>query len=149
VKTSSERQNCNNSLDARIEGKGKTLLQPIFDAYQIAFIGGNLHDLARSGKLYKYGISPSIPPETLPKTPRPGFLPDTARSFAKKTVTMSGSSWAVKVKKNGRSIEAITEGNLKSFEHLAAKALNVVSIGEGVSYRGIQAMGVLKAMWTI
>ncbi len=132
--------------DAVIYDADNKLLAPIFDEYQIAFIGGGLSELAVSGKLYKYWDIAIEASGLLSKevTPRflAGYVPVFREDDRQDDRILIGKKSDVKKE---QLIEDIREGKQKSFEHIAAKAMNVVYKDGNIDYCGIQSLGVLKA----
>ncbi len=125
-------------------GDGVKLAEPIFGEYQVAFADGQMNEMARAGQLLKYWdvsvdpdgvvfkdvsirfINGSIPECTL------GSLQDERLLFGKKSR-----------KKKEEILDPKGIGAPKTFEHIAAMAFNVSQDEDG--YRGIDALGVLKA----
>ena len=128
---------------ADIKGAEKTLLEPIFDEYQIAFIGGGLNDLARTGTLMKYwdiAISESgkLSKEVTARFLN-GYVPVYGDADLDDERYLEGRK---SDEKKEQLIDDIREGRPKTFAHIAAKAKNMK---EGGGWCGIQALGVLKA----
>lgn len=133
------------SRDADIWGR-KKLMAPIFGEYQVAFIGGGLTDLAAKGDLYKYwdisiDASGQLSREVTARF-LAGYVPVFSEEDRYDDRFIAGKK---SDEKKERLIEDIREGRLKTFEHLAVKAMNVEVRAEKTIYRGIQALGILKA----
>src|SRR3989339_807931 len=130
--------------DADIKGADKKLLAPIFDEYQIAFIGGGLNELARAGQLLKYwDISISAAGKMSKEVTARflnGYVPVYSDADLDDDRYLEGRK---SDEKKVQLIEDIREGRRpKSFAHIAARSQNKKEDG---SYCGIQAIGVLKA----
>ncbi|MDX9745944.1 MAG: type III-A CRISPR-associated protein Cas10/Csm1 [Syntrophales bacterium] len=129
--------------DADIKGVESKLLSPIYDEYQVAFIGGGLNELAKTGKLRKYwdiSISTSgrLSKEVAAKFLN-GYVPVYSDADLYDDRYLSGKK---SDERKEQLIEDIRDGRPKSFSHIAARAQN--DNGEG-DCCGIQAIGVLKA----
>lgn len=137
--------------DADIKGVGKKLLAPIFDEYQVAFIGGGLNDLARSGKLLKYWDISISESGRMSKdvTARflNGYVPVYREDDLEDDRYLAGKSSEEKKLAMIEEIKIDKEERKtpKTFAHLAAKAQNVKAADGRNNYCGIQAIGVLKA----
>jgi CRISPR-associated protein Csm1 len=129
--------------DADVKGVDKKLLVPIFNEYQVAFIGGGLNELARTGQLLKYwdiSISESgkMSKEVTARFLN-GYVPVYSDADLDDDRYLEGRR---SDEKKAQLIEDIREGRPKSFAHIAARSQNKKEDG---SYCGIQAIGVLKA----
>ncbi len=134
------------AADAGIEGKDSKLLVPIFDTYQVAFIGGNLSEMAKTGKLFKFWDISIDATGKLARDATARFLAGYCPKFTDEDryddrILMGRRSDS----KKEDLIDKIDVGSMKTFEHLAAQAMNMVPKEGGVDYRGIQALGILKA----
>ena len=131
--------------DADIRGGQTKLLEPIFDQYQVAFIDGELGNLAEKGQLLKYwDISISDDGKVAADVTARfinGYVPVYTREDNYDDRILEG---AADEKTKLDLVEAIRENRPKTFNHLACKARNPVP-DEKKSYKGIQALGILKA----
>lgn len=131
--------------DADIRGERK-LAVPIFDEYQVAFTGGALGELAAKGDLYKYWDISVDASGHLSGEVTARFLAGYVPVFSEKDQYDDRFIAGRKSdEKKERLIEEIREGRLKTFEHLAAKAMNIRVEAGKTEHRGIQALGILKA----
>lgn len=132
------------TADAVIRGAENKLLEPIFDYYQVAFVDGGLNDLARNEKLLKYWDISIHPDGVVSKevTARfiNGYIPVYNDEDHHDERILAGEK---SEKKKLEFIEQIKAGSPKTFEHIAAKALNPKN--EKGGFCGIAALGVLKA----
>ncbi len=136
--------------NADIKGAHRRLLAPIFDEYQVAFIGGGLNDLAKRGDLLKYwdiSISESgkMSKEVTAKFLN-GYVPVYREDDLSDGRYLAGKK--SEEKKLAMIEEIRTEGERKTpktFSHIAAKAQNELHDGENTDYCGIQALGIMKA----
>ncbi len=132
------------TADAEIRGAENKLLEPIFDYYQVAFVDGGLNDLARNEKLLKYWDISIHPDGVVSKevTARfiNGYIPVYNDEDHHDERILAGEK---SEKKKLEFIEQIKVGSPKTFEHIAAKALNPKN--EKGGFCGIAALGVLKA----
>ncbi|MCX7983017.1 MAG: type III-A CRISPR-associated protein Cas10/Csm1 [Syntrophales bacterium] len=123
--------------------RGEKLLAPIFDEYQVAFTDGLLNDLARDGLLYKYWDVNADPLQPVNKTVTvrfiAGYVPTYREEDKYDERILAGRK---SERKKERLIAEIEVGRIKTFEHIAAKALNYDDSGKEM---GISALGVLKA----
>ncbi|MCK8603003.1 type III-A CRISPR-associated protein Cas10/Csm1 [Desulfoferrobacter suflitae] len=128
--------------DADIKGPDK-LLEPIFDTYQVAFVSGKLNELARTGKLLKYwdvyiDEQGEVARDVTAKFIN-GYVPVTRKDdWADERLLAGGKS----ERKKEELLEQMQEGAIKTFGHIANKALNLAEHGKPC---GIEALGVLKA----
>jgi CRISPR-associated protein Csm1 len=134
------------SKDAEIFGDAK-LLEPIFDEYQVAFIGGDLKDMARSGQLYKYWDISIDPSGKLDKEVSVRFIGGYVPVYRDDDMD---DTRIIESKRSERTkeelINQIDKGDIKTFSHIAAKAMNIKRTEKkDVKYLGIQALGILKA----
>ncbi len=134
------------SKDAEIFGEAK-LMEPIFGEYQVAFIGGKLKDMARSGQLYKYWDISIDPSGKLNKEVSVRFIGGYVPVYRDDDMD---DTRIIESKKSERTreelINQIEKGDIKTFSHIAAKAMNIKRTEKNeVKYFGIQALGVLKA----
>ncbi|MFY9397348.1 MAG: type III-A CRISPR-associated protein Cas10/Csm1, partial [Desulfomonilia bacterium] len=112
------------TADADIRGDGK-LREPIFGRYQVAFLGGALNEIARSGKLLKYydiGIdrTGSLSRDITLKFIN-GYVPRyTDKDLEGEKCCRHGSS----SEEQGPAPLELELGAPKTFEHLACMALN-------------------------
>lgn len=128
--------------DAEVHGADK-LIEPIFDSYQLAFLEGDLRQLARTGKLLKYwDIGPAadgrFSKEIAVKFIN-GYVPIYREDDLHDERLLAGD------KSEQAEMElrdAIREGVPKTFAHLANRALHTDGVG---NFCGIEALGVLKA----
>ncbi|MBP8980674.1 MAG: type III-A CRISPR-associated protein Cas10/Csm1 [Syntrophobacterales bacterium] len=133
------------AADAELANESSRLLEPIFGIYQAAFIEGGLSSLARSGKLFKCW---DISLDPTGKTSRDvtarflnGYVPVYRDEDLYDERILEGAKADTKKEE---MIADIKEGRPKTFEHIAAMSLNPHGDKEG-SYKGIQALGILKA----
>lgn len=135
--------------EADIKGPGSKLLEPIFGTYQVAFIEGGLSQLARDGSLLKYwdiGINET---GQAAKDVTARFINGSVPVYLEEDLH---DDRILEGRKNeARTLELIEQIRVdreritpKTFSHIAAKALNPDSEVRGC-YRGIRALGVLKA----
>ncbi len=136
--------------DADIKNDQDKLLAPIFDEYQVAFIGGKLNDLARSGDLLKYWDISITDSGKMAKDVTARFLNGYVPVYRDEDLHdgryLAGNQ---SDEKKLAMIDEIKTGGKwktpKTFAHIAAKAQNEVHSNTGVEYCGIQALGILKA----
>ena len=133
------------AADAELSSEDLRLQEPIFGCYQAAFIEGGLSKLAKSGKLLKcwdISINPAGK-ASRDVTARflNGYVPVYRDDDLYDERILEGPKADAKKEE---MIDDIREGRPKTFEHIAAKALNPQSDGER-RYTGIQALGILKA----
>jgi CRISPR-associated protein Csm1 len=134
------------SKEADIYDADDKLLAPIFDEYQVAFTSGVLNRLAASGDLYKYWDIAIDESGELSKEVTARFLAGYVPLFREEDRYYDRILRGKKSeKKKEQLIEDIRDRNPKSFEHIAATAMNIKTSTDGVEYCGIQAMGILKA----
>jgi CRISPR-associated protein Csm1 len=133
--------------DADIKGADKKLLAPIFDEYQIAFIGGGLNELARTGELLKYWDISISESGKMSKEVTARFLNGYVPVYGDDD--LDDSRYLEGKKSEGKKMAMIEEIRVdkerktpKTFSHIAARSQNKKEDG---SYCGIQAIGVLKA----
>jgi len=129
--------------DAAIKGMGK-LLEPIFDEYQVAFVDGGMKELARSGQLLKYWDISINPEGKVSKDVTAKFINGHVpvyrdEDFSDDRILESKKS----EKKKEELVDQMKKDVLKTFGHIANKALNPKKNGEG--YCGVEVLGILKA----
>jgi CRISPR-associated protein Csm1 len=130
--------------DAGIEG-GK-LSEPIFGTYQIAFVSGNMHQEAQSGKLLRFwevnsnttNEAASIITVKALNGYVPVFTADDLYNEQLHSLLLCGDK---SDQLKNELLKAIREGAPKTFHHLAKHALRE----QNGKYAGIEALGVLKA----
>ncbi|HEN21412.1 MAG TPA: type III-A CRISPR-associated protein Cas10/Csm1, partial [Desulfobacteraceae bacterium] len=130
------------TAEADIKGDDK-LTEPIFGEYQVAFIGGGLKEMARTGSLLKYWDTGIDPEGNISKDVTAKFISGYVPVFEE--ADLKEERYLVGRKSEDKYlelIEQIKEGGPKTFEHIANAALNPADNG---SWRGLQALGVLKA----
>lgn len=129
------------TTDAEIKGDNK-LMEPIFGRYQVSFMGGGLKDMARTGKLLKYYDIATDQDGTVARDVTTkfinGYVPIYTEDDLNDERYLEGAG--SEERKLGRLEMEINAP--RSFEHIACKAIN--NDGNG-GYRGIQALGILKA----
>lgn len=127
---------------------GEKLLGPIFGVYQLVFAGGELNELAKEGKLYKFwniGISESgeISKNITAKFIN-GYVPKYDEEDLQDDRYLTGRK---SEKKKEAMIDQIKtdkdESVPKTFAHIAVKALNFTDKPD--KFKGIEALGILKA----
>lgn len=128
--------------EADIRGSDK-LLEPLFDAYQVAFVDGKLNELARSGKLLKYwdvtvNETGEVAKDVTAKFIN-GYVPVTREEDWLDARILAG---AKSEQKKAELIDQMQAGVPRTFGHIANKALN---LGENGKTFGVEALGVLKA----
>ncbi|MCX7817523.1 MAG: type III-A CRISPR-associated protein Cas10/Csm1 [Syntrophales bacterium] len=116
------------------------LLDPIFDEYQVTFTKGSLNDLARDGSLYKYWDVNVDPTQPISKTVTVRFIAGYVPTYREED--MHDKRILSRIKSGEKEDEGIEVGKIKTFEHIAAKAL---VIDENDKEQGVAALGVLKA----
>lgn len=124
--------------------KGDKLLEPIFGNYQVAFVGGGMKEMARSGQLLKYWDISIDPQGTVSKEVTAkfinGYVPVCSEEDLYDDRILEGKK---SDEKKEELINLINEKSPKTFGHIASKALNPKKNGGG--YCGIEALGILKA----
>ena len=128
---------------ADIKGMDK-LLEPIFGEYQVAFVDGGMKELARSGQLLKYWDISFNPEGTVSKDVTAKFINGYVpvyrdEDFSDDRIIESKKS----ENKKEELIDQMKKDVIKTFGHIANKALNPKKNGNG--YCGIEALGILKA----
>jgi CRISPR-associated protein Csm1 len=126
----------------------KKLLEPIFGRYQLVFPKGELNDLAREGKLFKFwdvGISED---GHIAKDITTKFLNGYVPKYEQED--LSDERYLAGKKSDKKKLEMIDQIKVdkdtntpKTFAHIAVKALNLTDTTN--KFRGIEALGVLKA----
>ncbi|MDO9530109.1 MAG: type III-A CRISPR-associated protein Cas10/Csm1 [Syntrophales bacterium] len=130
------------SCDADI--KGDKLLEPIFGNYQVAFVGGGMKEMARSGQLLKYWDISIDPQGTVSKEVTAKFINCYVPVYSEEDFNDDRLFEGRKSgEKKEERIDQMKKDVVKSFEHIANKALNSKENGGG--YCGIEALGILKA----
>ncbi|MGD9972652.1 MAG: type III-A CRISPR-associated protein Cas10/Csm1 [Desulfatirhabdiaceae bacterium] len=132
------------SKEAQINSSIKKLVQPIYDAYQVAFLDGGLNDLAAKGLLYRY-FDISLRGEDQPASDITtrlinGYVPVYTPEDAYDDRYLHGE------KTDGHYDEVIDQiqtGLPRTFEHIACTALRPRIDKDG--FEGIAGLGVLKA----
>ncbi len=130
--------------DAEIKDPENRLLEPIFGEYQLTFASGSLNELARTGHLIRYwNLSPgddgALPSHIAVRLIN-GYVPVyTEEDLYDERILESGRSEERKLE----LIDAIHVGAPKTLEHIACKALNILTT-DGET-KGIAALGILKA----
>ena len=130
--------------EAELRDPDNMLREPIFGYYQVAFLEGDLKNLARSGQLLKHWDLALAPDGAVPTgiTTRfiSGYVP----------VYREGDQHDERLRAGGRSetkklelIDQIEPDTPKTLEHIAAMARNPTE-KPGV-FQGIDALGILKA----
>jgi len=111
--------------DASIKGdENQKLLEPVFGEYQVAFLEGELKDMARNGTLLKYwNISNDI------------------KKMTSVNVTARFINGYVPVYSKEDDVNPEQIGAPKTLGDIASKALNISS----EKHTGVEALGVLKA----
>lgn len=132
------------TADAALWDTENKLLEPIFNYYQVAFVEGGMHDLARKGTLLKYWDISTHPEGVVSKEVTARFINGYVPVYAEEDqyderILAGEKSDAKKLE----LIEQINDGAPKTFGHIAAKAMNPRHDGDG--FCGIAALGVLKA----
>lgn len=136
--------------DADIKGAGKKLLVPIFDEYQVAFIGGGLNEMARNGKLLKYWDISISESGRMSKDVTARFLNGYVPMY--RDDDLDDGRYLAGRRSDEKKLAMIDEirvdkerNSPKTFGHIAAKAQNKKADDSRKNYCGIQAIGVLKA----
>lgn len=134
------------TIDADL--RGETLLEPIFDKYQLAFATGEMNEEARQGRLLKFwsiGISED---ENIAKNITAKFLNCYVPKYDNDD--LHDDRYFAGRKSEKRKLEMIDqikadkdEGIPKTFAHIAVKALNFTD--KQGKFKGIEALGILKA----
>lgn len=130
------------AIDADLHGE--KLLEPVFGKYQLAFATGELKEMAREGKLFKFwniGISEkgNIAKNITAKFIN-GYVPKYDDEDLHDERYFGGRK---SDKKKLEMIEQIDEKIPKTFAHIAVKALNFTD--NLTKFKGIEALGILKA----
>ena len=124
--------------------KGDKLFEPIFGNYQVAFVGGGMKEMARSGQLLKYWDISIDPQGTVSKEVTAkfinGYVPVCSQEDLYDDRILEGKK---SDEKKEELINLINEESPKTFGHISSKALNPKENGGG--YCGIEALGILKA----
>lgn len=134
------------AVDAELHGR--KLLEPIFGRYQLAFPTGELKEMARVGKLFKFwniGISKDghIAKNITTKFLN-GYVPKYDEEDLYDDRYLAGKKSDKKKQEMIDQIKADKDDNVpKTFAHIAVKALNFTDAPH--KFRGIEALGVLKA----
>lgn len=132
------------TADADIRGTDKKLLEPIFDYYQVAFVDGEMKEMARNGQLLKYWDVAIDPEGIVAKDVTAKFINCYVPHYREEDLyddrLLAGEK---SDKKKEELIDEIRERAPKTFEHLANKALNPTKDGDG--FCGIEALGILGA----
>lgn len=125
--------------DASIRGEDSKLLEPLLDAYQVAFLEGDLHDMAREGSLLKLwnlgGEGNGVTAKYI-KGYAPTYGPEDERD----------ERFLAGAKTERRKMERIVQvepGEPMTLGHIACKALS--DPDEKGRCFGLEALGVLKA----
>lgn len=132
------------TADADLKSKTNRLLEPIFGLYQLMFQDDDskLTQLARSGQLLKYwdiaidsqsGISRKVTAKFIN-----GYVPVYEEDDLNDERLLAGKK---SERKKEERIDQLQLKTPKTFEHIANKAMNQADVG----YRGIEALGILKA----
>jgi CRISPR-associated protein Csm1 len=129
--------------DADIKGMDK-LLEPIFDKYQVAFVNGSMKEMAKSGQLLKYWDISINPEGVVSKDVTAKFINGYVPVYRDKDFSDDRILEGKKSeKKKEEQVDQMKKDVLKTFGHIANKALNPKKNGDG--YCGIEALGILKA----
>ncbi|HLA28505.1 MAG TPA: type III-A CRISPR-associated protein Cas10/Csm1 [Syntrophales bacterium] len=132
------------TADADLKSKTNRLKEPIFGFYQLMFQDDDskLTQLARSGQLLKYwdisidsqsGITRKVTAKFIN-----GYVPVYAEDDLNDERLLAGKK---SEQKKEERIDQLQLRTPKTFEHIANKAMNQM----GGGYRGIEALGILKA----
>jgi len=133
------------AADAELAHEGLRLLEPIFGIYQAAFVPGGLSTLASAGKLFKCWDISLDPTGRTARDVTARFLNGYVPVYREEDLYDERILEGPKAEaKKEEMIDDIKEGRPKTFEHIAAKALNPQADKER-RYAGIQALGILKA----
>jgi len=131
------------TTDAEIKGDEK-LMEPVFGTYQVAFLGGGLNEMARRGQLLKYWDISINTEGTAAKDVTAKFINGYVPVYREE------DCYDDRILEGERSdeskadlIESIREETPKTFTHIASKSRILRENGKG--YRGIEALGILKA----
>ncbi|OEU51306.1 MAG: type III-A CRISPR-associated protein Cas10/Csm1 [Desulfobacterales bacterium S3730MH5] len=132
------------TTEANLRDPDKRLLEPIFGLYQVAFVEGAMRELARSGQLLKYwdisiSADGAVAKEVTARFIN-GYVPKYSAEDHNDERLLEG---AKSEEKKLELIDQMKLGDPKTFEHVANKSLNPRENGNG--FRGIEALGVLKA----
>ena len=124
--------------------KGEKLLEPVFGEYQVFFSDGQLNDMARAGQLLKHWDITIDPKGVVARDVTAkfvnGYVPVYKdEDFSDERILESKKS----EKKKEEIVDQMKKDVLKTFGHIANKALNPKKNGDG--YCGIEALGILKA----
>lgn len=133
------------TVDADIKGGDVKLIEPFFGKYQVAFVDGGLNKLAREGQLLKYWDISIDESGTISREVTARFINGYVPVYGKEDLYDDRILEGRKAESRKEElIEDIAEGRPKTFTHLACKAMNPADEGSR-SFKGIQALGVLKA----
>lgn len=129
--------------DAEIKGgHDNKLLEPVFGEYQIAFLDGELSELAKAGALVKYWDVSTLFNWETPRHVTARFINGYVPVYNKDDFENDHLLWGQKGQdKKSNPIDEIKLGTPKTLAHIANKSL---SLKEG-KYVGVEALGVLKA----
>ncbi|MDY0043907.1 MAG: type III-A CRISPR-associated protein Cas10/Csm1 [Syntrophales bacterium] len=123
--------------------KGEKLFEPIFGEYQVFFPDGKLNELARSGQLLKYWDISIDPEGNVSKEVTNKFINGYVPVYGNEDFSDDRFLESRKSeKKKEELIDQMKDDVLKSFGHIATKALNPKN---GGGWCGIEALGILKA----
>ncbi len=127
------------TADAELHEK---LRMPVFDKYQVSFVTGKLSELVKQDKIIHYwninslwkneNILDNFASVKLINSYVPKFTPEYEKEIEKITYSESDKD---------ETIEAVKEGTILSFHHIARLALQKTEQG----FTGIDALGVFKA----
>jgi len=134
------------SVDAELYGR--KLLEPIFGRYQLTFPTGELNELARQGKLFKFWYIGISEDGHIAKNITAKFINGYVPKYDEEDLTDDRYLAGKKSdKKKQEMIDQITvdkdANHPKTFAHIAVKALNFTDIPN--KFKGLEAIGVLKA----
>jgi CRISPR-associated protein Csm1 len=132
------------TADADSKDQQKSLLEPIYEKYQVSFTTGNMNEPAREGRLLRYwNLSLSddggVPTDITARLIN-GYIPTYDLEDQYDDRILAGEKSETK---KLLAIDQIQPGVPKTLEHIACKALNPSDDGE--SFAGVAALGVLKA----
>ncbi|NQU02985.1 MAG: type III-A CRISPR-associated protein Cas10/Csm1 [Syntrophaceae bacterium] len=123
--------------------KGKKLLKPVFDEYQVFFPDGKMNEMARSGQLLKYWDVSINPEGIVAKDVTVKFINGYVPVYRKEDFSDDRIFAGKKSEKKKEDlVDQMSADIVKTFGHIANKALNPKENG---GYCGIEALSILKA----
>ncbi|OPY64953.1 MAG: hypothetical protein A4E57_03349 [Syntrophorhabdaceae bacterium PtaU1.Bin034] len=130
--------------------KGKSLMAPLFSRYQLSFdVTGSLSTFSRAGSLIKYwDIGLQEEKRTSREITRKfinGYVPKFSEQDNNAEMLDRLLSGRKAEATKSELLDMIKEGAPKSFLQIAKMSLDTVTDGSKITFRGIEAIGILKA----